>query len=417
MLPKLRFKRVLWTMIFTCSVLITAYSGSAEAEEVQDCWLGVGSQEVPAVDGEFYNVDNCTTTYDWGPGAGDSRLSQEPELIQPSIDYLGPAVASYGDGSGDGEMYQENEVDGRGLNPLEGDAQDLGSAATVQAGVVPLQNPDPATGYCGFEQRCLDQWCCAGTLDVTPAVPDGGALAIQPGAVDANFIGQQEGFRLDAYVPDPVYSRSGATVGAGIDIGQMSVGEIETLDIPRALREKLKPYAGVIGQDAVYLLNRYPLYLTEDEAGILGRAKSQKIFNELAANYNTIASPNSFTGLPSEAQTVIADLAFQYGPDLAQRMPRFWSDVAGGRWVNVVQKLRDFGDRYPTRRNAEADLLQRAIDRGALIAYEAQGDYIVQPGDTLSEIAARLGASIEDLALKNGIIDYDTIYSGQVLYY
>jgi nucleoid-associated protein YgaU len=98
-------------------------------------------------------------------------------------------------------------------------------------------------------------------------------------------------------------------------------------------------------------------------------------------------------------------------------MPRFWNDVAQGRWTNVVQKLRDFGDRYPTRRNAEADLLQRAIDRGALIAFKAQRDYTVQPGDTLSEIAVRLGASTEELGLDNGITDYDTIYSGQVLYY
>jgi nucleoid-associated protein YgaU len=92
-------------------------------------------------------------------------------------------------------------------------------------------------------------------------------------------------------------------------------------------------------------------------------------------------------------------------------MPNFWSDVTEGRWESVIQKLRDFGDRYPSRRNAEADLLQGAFERGDF------RDYTVQPGDTLSKIALQLGASDEYLAARNGITDPDAIYGGQVLYY
>ena len=77
----------------------------------------------------------------------------------------------------------------------------------------------------------------------------------------------------------------------------------------------------------------------------------------------------------------------------------------------MIHKLRTIGDRYPTRRNTEADLLQRATDSAAL------GDYVVQPDDTLSKIASQLGTSVEYLAARNGITDPDTIYSGQVLYY
>jgi len=48
----------------------------------------------------------------------------------------------------------------------------------------------------------------------------------------------------------------------------------------------------------------------------------------------------------------------------------------------------------------------------------AQGEgpvYIVQPGDTLSQIARRLGASVEDLAARNGIADPSRITPGMEL--
>ena len=44
------------------------------------------------------------------------------------------------------------------------------------------------------------------------------------------------------------------------------------------------------------------------------------------------------------------------------------------------------------------------------------GTYVVQPGDTLSRVATRLGISVDDLARYNGIADPDLIYSGQALY-
>lgn len=45
------------------------------------------------------------------------------------------------------------------------------------------------------------------------------------------------------------------------------------------------------------------------------------------------------------------------------------------------------------------------------------GAYVVQPGDTLSELATQLGTSVEYLASSNGIANPDLIYSGQTIYY
>ena len=45
------------------------------------------------------------------------------------------------------------------------------------------------------------------------------------------------------------------------------------------------------------------------------------------------------------------------------------------------------------------------------------GAYVVQPGDTLSEIALQTGTTVGYLAATNGIADPDVIYAGQTLHY
>lgn len=48
---------------------------------------------------------------------------------------------------------------------------------------------------------------------------------------------------------------------------------------------------------------------------------------------------------------------------------------------------------------------------------QSGGAYVVQPGDTLSEIALQLGTTTEYLASNNGVADPDYIQSGQTIYY
>jgi LysM repeat protein len=45
------------------------------------------------------------------------------------------------------------------------------------------------------------------------------------------------------------------------------------------------------------------------------------------------------------------------------------------------------------------------------------GVYVVQSGDTLSELALQMGTTVEYLAAANGIADPDVIYAGQTLHY
>ena len=369
MLPRFGLALLLWFMSLIC-----AFSAFVERAEAQEA------------DREL----------DLSQGA-----AQEPGLTQPGVDYIEHRYADDG-GSFDG---LEDGVDHNGLAADDGSYR-ANYPSDLDSHTITWEEVN--SEVLGFSKEAIQD------PEPNTAALNGAnneAYVVQPNGIDFGFIRHQEEFRLGAYVPDPEFSRSGVTIGTGVDIGQLSVADIDAFDIPQELKQKLKPYAGLIRQDAVHFLNNYPLYLTEDEAYALDRVVTQDTIDGLTNRYNAAASGKLFTELPPEAQTAITDIAFQYGSNLEQRMPNFWSDVTEGRWKSVVQKLRNFGDRYPTRRNAEADLLERAIDRGDL------GAYVVQPGDTLSEIASRLGISIEHLVAHNDIADPDIVYSGQVLYH
>lgn len=183
-------------------------------------------------------------------------------------------------------------------------------------------------------------------------------------AIDWSFISALEGGpKCDGYVPDAAGSRSGVTVATGVDIGQMSADRIDRLDIPPALKEKLKPYAGVTGQEAAAFLALRPLSITKDEAERLDRSVKGDAAAAIRAGYDRAvggtAGLKRFDDLSDGIQTVICSVGFQYG-NLAGRTPNFWRACTEQRWRDVLNELRNFGDRYPTRRNKEADLLETA---------------------------------------------------------
>ena len=364
--------------------------------------VGIGNDatrsEATPFEGPRSNARDST-----GPGlAGQTELPIGAPSLPPEVDQLGSLVG-YASGPPnypvDGSRTGWGQAGGGVIDPSNGLPPEGLHRDGATRGVV----PEVTAPYGTYDQAFAQQ----------PNEIDTGALSpsVQPYAIDTGFIGRQEGFRLDAYVPDPLFSMSGTTVGTGVDLGQRSVADIQALDIPETLKQKLIPYAGLKGQDAVNLLANRPLRLTDQEAYALDAAVAREIFGDVAALYDADTTEGSFLELPLEARTAIGDLAYQYGPNLEQRLPDLWGDVTQGRWDEAAQTLRDFGDRYPDRRSEEADLLEQALARGELASY------LVQPGDTLSGIASRQGTSAEYLAARNGMTDPNVIYGGQPVYF
>ncbi|WPB82091.1 pesticin C-terminus-like muramidase [Archangium violaceum] len=188
--------------------------------------------------------------------------------------------------------------------------------------------------------------------------------------IDWDFIAEQEGAaRQDAYVPDPEGSQSGVTVGTGVDLGARNSADLERLGLSEELRERLEPYLGLQQQEAVDFLAANPLQLTAEEVEELDQAVRDQAVDSLITSYNAeVTSRNaedggeraSFEELPTEMQTVIASVHFQYGT-LSTETPNFFGQVVDQRWDDALGNLRDFGDDYPSRRGREADLLESGM--------------------------------------------------------
>lgn len=180
-------------------------------------------------------------------------------------------------------------------------------------------------------------------------------------SIDFSFIAELEGSSNIGYVPDPEKSRSGVSIAAGFDIGQRSADELKQA-FPKALCDKLLPYANKIKHEAVQALEDTPLTLTDEEILTINRYSHAQAESRLVKSWNEADSYDVFERLAEECQTVVASVAFQYG-SLEARTPNFWKQVTQGDWPSALDNLRNFGDKYPTRRNKEADLLASWLDK------------------------------------------------------
>ena len=178
--------------------------------------------------------------------------------------------------------------------------------------------------------------------------------------IDFNFISEREGGRhTEGYVP--LAGQSGVTIGTGIDIGQWDSTGLQNMGVSQDLIDLFEPYLGLTRDDAEEYLNNNPLTITDEQAAELDENFMQNYFQPLINNYNA-ASDVNYEDLPTEAQTVIASVAYQYGTDLASATPNFWQQVTTQDWQAGVDNLRGFGDDYSTRRNIEAHLLDDLLE-------------------------------------------------------
>jgi hypothetical protein len=169
--------------------------------------------------------------------------------------------------------------------------------------------------------------------------------------IDWSLIGRLEGRRLEAYVPDS--GNSGATIASGCDLAWLS--DRERAQMPGLCGLRFAPYVGRVGAEAAAFVKAHPLTISPGDADGVDRVTFGDETATLSSAY-TRDSLSSFISLPDRAQTVLASVGFQYG-NLRRRTPRFWAFAIARHYAGMVDELRNFGDAWPTRRNAEADYL------------------------------------------------------------
>lgn len=184
------------------------------------------------------------------------------------------------------------------------------------------------------------------------------AVATIAGNVDFEFIKGREGFKTRMYVPKDkngvVLGKSGATIASGFDLGQKN--ETDLKGLPTYLVNKLKPYLGIKGSAADAYVKNNKLKISKKEANIINKFAKEQEIGRLKKDWQNSVSSIDFDDLTKKQATVVASVAFQYG-DLPTKTPKFWKYVTTGDWAKAEQELRAFGDKYNTRRTAEANYL------------------------------------------------------------
>ncbi|WP_373989086.1 pesticin C-terminus-like muramidase [Duganella sp. BuS-21] len=183
--------------------------------------------------------------------------------------------------------------------------------------------------------------------------------------IDWSFIESKEGNTTQGVVPDKNNSKSGVTIGAGFDLGQRSLADLNKLGIDQDLINTLSPYLGKTGTAAYDYEQAHPLVLDFVDVMNLNSAVHSDSLAKVVVAYDGRVGIGAFYDLPTEAQTVIFSVSLQYG-DLAVKTPSFWTQVINKDWSGAYNNLMNFGDRYPTRRESEAELLKDAMDENRL---------------------------------------------------
>lgn len=188
-------------------------------------------------------------------------------------------------------------------------------------------------------------------------------------AVDLDVITQHEGGNLSSgYWPG---GNSGVTIGIGIDLGQQSGTGLAAMGVPDRIIEQLSPYLGLHGPAAQNYLQSHPLSLNSSDLTRLNACVTTAYFDNVGAQFNHAnhSGFGNFSALPWQAQTVIADLAYNLG-NLPTAAPHFWSQVTNGQWAAAAANLNNFTNPSNTalyqRARADGGILEQAIHSGAL---------------------------------------------------
>ncbi|MBD1566423.1 type VI secretion system tip protein TssI/VgrG, partial [Vibrio sp. S12_S33] len=178
--------------------------------------------------------------------------------------------------------------------------------------------------------------------------------------IDHEYIQQLEGSKTVGYVPNPEFSQSGVTIATGFDLGARSISDLNNLGLSSDLIRRFSPYIGLKKQAAVDKIKEIPLNITTNELMTINELVKKSETNKLIKMYNSSVSQVKFECLPSQAQTVIASVAYQYGY-LPRRTAVFWNQAITQDWQAMYDNLMDFKDIYPSRREKEALLIKELL--------------------------------------------------------
>ena len=102
--------------------------------------------------------------------------------------------------------------------------------------------------------------------------------------IDYGLIGRLEGNVLEAKVPDPEGSKSGVTVGTGIDLGARTREDFAGFE-NQELLDRFDRYFGLQGMEAFNYEDANPLTITQEESDALNAFIKEQSTQKLRSNF------------------------------------------------------------------------------------------------------------------------------------
>lgn len=178
------------------------------------------------------------------------------------------------------------------------------------------------------------------------------------GGGTANYKG---GRRPEQYIP---MGASGVTIATGVDLGQTSVSELESMGVPHEIIVKLRPYIGLKKVPAVMALYKRPFVLDKADADVLDECMHRHHARMISDRYDREAGRGAFENLPWQAQAVIFSLLYQCGcTGGPKKDPLTWDALVQQNWVTASKRLmtREYWSGYHNRRRAEGKILAELL--------------------------------------------------------
>jgi uncharacterized protein YegL len=190
---------------------------------------------------------------------------------------------------------------------------------------------------------------------------------------DNDFLICEEYYFTCGYLPleakDRVSQTSGVTVGIGVDLGGKTDAILRNYGISNSTIEKLSPYFGLKGDDALNKLITNPLILQNDEALELSDKVKLYFYNDLASQYDSDTKcetcETTFQNLNPGIRTALFSVFYNTGKI---KYPDLWKSILKNDWLEVAKNIEGF-KANKKRRQLEGLLIRSAINKCNKFSY------------------------------------------------
>jgi type VI secretion system secreted protein VgrG len=148
-----------------------------------------------------------------------------------------------------------------------------------------------------------------------------------------------EGTKRTGYVPKDnsgaIIGSSGVTIGKGLDLGHQDENSLRTMGLEGPLLDKLKPYVGYRGQDALDIADT--LSITPEEEKELNSKVTSRYWSEFNRNFKNYVGYDS-SELPTKARFAVASRFFNSGSSIFKGT-RFTKQLANRDYEAAADNL------------------------------------------------------------------------------